>query len=134
MKPSGVWADTVRFPLCDGYWKRIIDARAIAGNEDQKAGIKAGMKYTDSGWIPPGQTIEKHDWVYIVEGIFHAIALHLASFKAIAAISCVNFPWDIIEANEGKMITWVIALDDDKAGRTYIRKHLKQLRSMKEIA
>lgn len=133
MKPSGVWADTVRFPLCDGYWERIIDARAIAGNEDQKAGIKAGMRYNNAGWIPPGQTIEKHDRVYIVEGIFHAIALHLAGFKTIAAISCVNFPWDIVEANAGKLITWVIALDDDKAGRTYIRKHLKELRSRKEI-
>lgn len=102
-----------------GYWERIIDARAIAGNDNQKAGIKSGMRYTNAGWTPPGQTIEKHDRVYIVEGIFHAIALHLAGFKAIAAISCVNFPWDIVESNEGKLVTWVLALDDDKAGRTY---------------
>jgi len=127
------WADTVRFPLCDGYWERIIDATAVARNDGDKAGIKYGMSYKGNGWVPPGQTIEKSDRVYIVEGIFHAVALHLAGFKAIAAISCVNFPWDIVEANKGKSVTWVIALDDDQAGRNYIPKYLKQLRDMREL-
>ncbi|WP_207267450.1 toprim domain-containing protein [Pseudomonas sp. GW101-3H06] len=127
------WADTVRFPLCDGYWERLIDATAVAANDDDKAGIKYGMSYKGNGWIPPGMTIDRNDRIYIVEGIFHAIALHQAGFKAIASISCVNFPWSILEAHKGKSITWVIALDDDEAGRKYIPKYLRQIREQKEI-
>lgn len=133
VKPGDYWADTVRFPLCDGYWERIIDTTAVAANDGTKAGIKYGMSYKNNGWTPPGQSIEKSDRVYIVEGIFHAIALHLAGYKAIAAISCVNFPWEVIEAHKGKLITWVIALDDDKAGHKYIPKYLKMIRELREI-
>lgn len=131
---SGEWAETVRFPVCDGYWERIIDERMVADNGGDKAGIKAKMSYLNSGWMPPGQTIEKGDRVYVVEGIFHAIALHLAGFKTIASISSVNFPWEIVEAHNGKLVTWVIALDDDKAGHKYVPKYLKMLRARKEIA
>ncbi|RMM49112.1 Phage protein [Pseudomonas syringae pv. atrofaciens] len=127
------WADTVRFQLCDGYWERLIDASAVAANDGDKAGIKYGMSYKGSGWVPPGMTINKSDRIYIVEGIFHAIALHLAGFKAIAAISCVNFPWEVLEANKGKLVTWVLALDDDDAGRRYISKYLRQVREQGEI-
>ncbi|WP_338522437.1 toprim domain-containing protein [Pseudomonas batumici] len=130
---NGTWADTVRFPLCNGYWERLIDTTAVTANDGIKAGIKYGMSYKASGWMPKGMTIDSNDRVYIVEGIFHAIALHLAGFKAIAAISCVNFPWDIIEAHKGKLITWVIALDDDAAGHKYIPKYLSQLREIHEI-
>jgi len=130
---DGQWADTVRFPLCDGYWERVIDATMVTANDGVKAGIKKGMSYQAKGWTPPGQTLEKSDKVYIVEGIFHAIALHLAGFKTIASISCVNFPWEVIEANKGKSITWVIGLDDDAAGHKYIPKHLRQIRELREI-
>ena len=79
---SEEWADTVRFPLCNGHWERIIDERMVAANEGVKAGIKYGMGYTNSGWVPPGQTIERSDRVYVVEGIFHAIALHLSASRS----------------------------------------------------
>lgn len=128
------WADTVRFTLCDGYWERIIDATAVAANDGVKAGIKFGMTYKNNGWMPKGMTIDKNDRVYLVEGIFHAIALHLAGFKAIASISCVNLPLDIIEANKGKSVTWIIALDNDPAGHKYIPKYLRQIRDLKEKA
>lgn len=130
---DGSWGDTVRFPLCDGYWERIIDARAVAANDGNKAGIRKGMSYKGSGWIPPGQFFEKNDRVYIVEGIFHAVALHLAGYKAIASISANNFPWDIIDANKGKLITWIIALDNDKAGREVLPKYLAGFRKTSEI-
>lgn len=131
---SEQWAETVRFPVCDGHWERVIDERMVVANAGVKAGIKFVMSYTNSGWMPPGQTIEKSDRIYIVESIFHAIALHMAGFKAIASISAVNFPWEIVEANKGRTITWVIALDDDPAGHKYIPKYLKMLRGLKEFA
>ncbi|MFJ3157799.1 hypothetical protein ACIPIX_27050 [Pseudomonas protegens] len=89
---SGDWADTVRFPLCNGYWERIIDERMVAANKGDKAGIKFQMSYQNNGWMPPGQTIAKSDRVYVVEGIFHAIALHLAGYKAIASITYGGLP------------------------------------------
>ncbi|WJD63131.1 toprim domain-containing protein [Pseudomonas kurunegalensis] len=130
---DGSYAATVRFELCDGYWERIIDASAVAANKGDKAGISKGLKYAGKGWEPKGQSYEKDDQVFIVEGIFHAIALWLAGYKAIAAISCNNFPWEIIEANKGKGVRWVIALDDDPAGREVIPKYRGRLANMKEI-
>lgn len=131
---SGEWADTVRFELCNGYWERIIDERMVAANDGVKAGIKKSMSYQNSGWVPPGLTFEQGDTVYVVEGIFHCIALTLAGFKSIASISCVNFPWNIVEANKGKRITWCIGLDDDKAGHKYIPKYRRMLQAMNEFA
>jgi hypothetical protein len=127
------WVDTVRFPLCNGYWERIIDATAVAANDGDKASIKYGMSYKGNGWVPPGMTIEKHDRIYVVEGIFHAIALYLAGFKAIASISANNFPLEIVEANKGRLITWVIALDDDRAGHLMVPKYMRQLRDLREL-
>lgn len=49
------------------------------------------------------------------------------------ANSCNNLPWQIIEANKGKLITWCIALDNDKTGRAVVSKYLAQIRKMKEI-
>lgn len=130
---DGQWADTVRFPLCNGHWERLIDATAVKANGGKKAGIKKGMSYEANGWTPPGMTIGNGDRIFIVEGIFHAIALYLAGLKAIASISANNFPWDLIEAHKGKLITWVIALDDDPAGHLVIPKYLRQLRDRNEI-
>ncbi|SEH99832.1 toprim domain-containing protein [Pseudomonas asplenii] len=129
---DGSYAATVRFPLCDGYWERIIDATAVAANNGDKAGIRKGMKYKGYGWEPKGQAYQKDDLVFVVEGIFHAIALWLAGYKAIAAISCNNFPWQIIEAEQGKGVRWVIALDDDRAGHDVIPKYRDRLTTMKE--
>lgn len=130
---DGTYAATVRFELCDGYWERIIDSSAVAANKGDKAGIRKGMRYAGKGWEPKGQTYDKDDQVFIVEGIFHAIALWMAGYKAIAAISCNNFPWEIIEAHQGKSVRWVIALDDDRAGREVIPKYRSRLVKMKEI-
>ncbi|MGH8386547.1 MAG: toprim domain-containing protein [Pseudomonas sp.] len=128
------WADTVRFPLCDGYWERIIDATMVTANGGDKAGIKYKMSYKGGGWVPPGMSIEQGDSVYVVEGIFHAIALILAGYKAIASISANNFPWDIVEAHKGLKVRWIIALDDDKAGHSVIPKYRSQLLARDELA
>ncbi|MFP3678896.1 hypothetical protein SB725_17500 [Pseudomonas sp. SIMBA_041] len=128
------WADTVRFPLCDGYWERIIDATMVTANGGDKAGIKYKMSYKGGAWVPPGMAIEQGDTVYVVEGIFHAIALFLAGYKAIASISANNFPWDIVEAHKGLKVRWIIALDDDKAGHSVIPKYRSQLLARDELA
>lgn len=127
------WAETVRFPLCNGYWERIIDARAVAANGGDKAGIKWGMTYKGQAWVPPGTEFTNGSQVFVVEGIFHAIALTLAGFRAVASISCNNFPFDLVQEHKGKQITWVIAMDDDNAGRSVIPKYRQMLDGLNEL-
>lgn len=131
---NGQWADTVRFPLGDGHWERIIDSSMIAANAGDKAGIKKGMAYKGQCWMPPGLEVAANDSVYIVEGIFHAIALHQSGYKAVASISANNFPWDLIEEHKGLRVRWIIALDDDAAGHAVIPKYRSQLQALGEIA
>lgn len=114
--PSGDFAETVRFPLWgQHYWERIIDnAKAQLIENKRKASFSFGIKYTGKHWAPdPNLTIEDGDQIFIVEGIFHAIALHLSGKKVISAFSCNNLPTDIIEANADKKVTWVLAYDND---------------------
>lgn len=128
------YAEVVLFPLANGYWARIIDNNKIPFNDGKKAKIKYGTDYQGLGWTPPNQILKPGEQVYIVEGIFHAIALWLTGKKVIAAISATNFPWHIIEAEKGKLITWIIATDNDKAGRDNAIKHYNRLRELHEFA
>lgn len=131
---------TVRFPLWgDHYWERIIDRKDIEKNGGKKAHISYGCSYKNHCWMPPEQTIEKDDWVFITEGIFQAIALlhidqdELAwSLKACAAISSSNLPRDLIKANLGKCIHWVLAYDNDAAGIAAAKKFKTEIESLGE--
>ncbi len=38
----------------------------------------------------------------------------------IASISANNFPWAYVDEHQGKLVTWTLALDNDKAGRTHL--------------
>lgn len=128
------YAETVRFPLWDGYhWDRLINEKDIRTFGD-KAKIKYGTKFRNRCWQPPGQTIEPKDMVYIVEGIFHAIALHLSGHKVLAAISSSNLPRNVINANLGKQITWCLAFDNDEAGISASLKFVEEINGLKEPA
>lgn len=131
---SGTWGDAVQFPLCGGSWSRFIDAEAVADNDGKKCKISYQSGYRESGWTFPDIRYEDGGRVFIVEGIFHAIALRLAGYEAIASISCQNFPWNHIRAHSGRGILWVIAFDNDNAGRPAARKYYDQLREIKEQA
>ncbi len=139
LKESGEFVPTIRFyldPERTRYWERLIGKTKADG---QKAHI-GGQRKTDTdgtlfrgdAWTPPEQDLVQGDECYITEGIFHAIALEHAGKKVAAAISSVNFPENFITANKGKEITWVLALDGDKAGRRYMEKHRKTLLEMGE--
>ncbi len=137
---SGRYAETVRFNLWDGFWwDRLINERDIRentkhGDKPLKADFKYGTTYKDKCWQPPGQIIEKGDFVYIVEGIFHAIAFHLLGHKVAAAFSCTNLPRELIKANTGKQVTWCLAYDAGNGGETASLKFLKEINDLKEAA
>lgn len=124
---DGSLAEAVQFKLAGGYWSRLIDSKSIKANKKRKAMIDPGLRYKGLGWVSPNIKFVDGEVIFIVEGIFHAIALYLAGFKAIAAISCNNLPTELIEAHKDKKIRWVLAYDNDEAGRTYILKYYEQL-------
>jgi len=76
-------------------------------------------------WVPPGLEIKKHSEIWIVEGIIDAIALNLSGIKAVAILSAGNFPAKMLEKLD-KSVKLVWALDDDKAGRSYTKRHHKR--------
>ena len=130
---------TVRFYLDEGrtrWWERLIDRSKKDGQKANFGGRKKddGSLFSGDAWTPPGMALEDGDRCFIVEGIFHAIALHHAGYKAIAAFSCSHFPSTFIEANAKRRIRWVVALDSDKAGREWARKHHARLKQMGELA
>jgi len=130
-------SETVRFNLVsDGsvYWERIIDKVLIADPETgekkpRKANFKGGFK--GIWWQPPGMSIAPGDRVYLVEGVFDAIALYLNGMKAVALMTCGNYPSVSLGRLEHKLrrkVEWVVALDNDRAGQTFNQKHVKRLR------
>ncbi|WP_194736425.1 toprim domain-containing protein, partial [Pseudomonas aeruginosa] len=65
---------TVRFPLKKGgYWERLIDRPSRFGKK--KARFKPGDSPRGVWWCPPSVDLQEVKELWIVEGIFDAIAL-----------------------------------------------------------
>ncbi|NRB42433.1 MAG: hypothetical protein HRU20_28850 [Pseudomonadales bacterium] len=140
--PNDVWDDTVRFYLNEKkteYWERMINNSALkvinpkTGKPVPKGNFSYKYTYSEGKyWAPPGQTIVAGNEVFIVEGIFHAIAMHLAGYKVVAAFSCTNLPRLLINEYKGQNITWNLAYDDEPGAHKHIRKYIKQLKQDNE--
>lgn len=114
-------------------FKRLIDADDVRSAEKLgNAKAKIHGSYKGYGWVPPGMTFDPEDTIFITEGIFKAMAFLMIGKKAIAALSCSNFPREIIKKNTGKDIRWVVALDADHAGLEHAEKDLEELKAMGE--
>lgn len=126
------FATTVRFKLPNGStWERLIDEHKIKTFEKKAHFFKS---FKNSGWIPPGQSIEENDIVYITEGIFKSLAFHHLKMKTIAAMTSNNCPFDIINENKGKGVIWVLASDFDNAGKKSAAKYKEEIETLGEIA
>ncbi len=72
--------------------------------------------------------------LWIVEGIFDAIALEHHGIAAVASLSCNNFPEDglreLSQLRAGNRPVLVFAYDNDKAGRGFIRKAIRRACAM----
>ena len=128
---------TVRFYLDEAktmMWERLIDDVTITNEDGSKETRNKNFKGTFKGywWQPPTLTIEVWDEVWLVEGIFDAIALNQNGIKAVAIMSSGTWPSESIKPHLHKDITWVIATDNDSAGRKALEKHSQTLRDLGE--
>jgi hypothetical protein len=122
---------TVRFALAGGaWWERIIDQPSRFGS--RKATFHG--QYAGTWWAPPSLT-EIPEELWIVEGIFDAIAWLHHDVAAVAAMSCNNYPGTALAAlaerckaaeKDRPRLVW--ALDGDKAGRKFARQWAKKSR------
>ncbi len=122
---------TVRFRVGDAWWQRLIDQPERFGK--MKAYFQPGATYKGWWWAMPDQDLALADTVWIVEGIFDAIALAHHGVTAVAAISCNNFPGaaldELLAARGGRHGSLVFALDGDKAGMAYMKKHVARAKA-----
>ncbi|RAH37546.1 toprim domain-containing protein [Halomonas sp. SL1] len=135
-KPGIGGTATVRFALPGGaYWERLLDRPERFGK--QKANFVGG--YKGYWWQPKALTttdLATGDEVWIVEGIFDAIAHYHHGKAAVSAMSCANYPEHALKAladaahAEGvARPTLVWALDSNRAGQNAILKHVKRARA-----
>lgn len=119
---------TIRFPLPNGsYWERIIDRPQRFS--DRKANF--GGNYSGIWWVHPETNLAEAEEIWIVEGIFDAIALFHHGINAVSIMSSVNYPSISLEElaksfNNKKLPLLIWALDNDKSGHNFIKKHIRK--------
>lgn len=130
---QGIGSATVRFDLPGGYWERLIDKPERFGK--QKARFTPGLKYAGTWWQPPQTDWSEVEEIWLVEGIFDAIAHHHHGHTAVALFSCNNYPAQALQAlaeqrqAAGKrrpVLIW--SLDGDAAGKRYTLKFVQRAR------
>ncbi|MBD9483877.1 toprim domain-containing protein [Pseudomonas sp. PDM14] len=124
---------TVRFPLAKGgYWERLIDRPHRFGK--QKARFQPGASYRGVWWSPKGQDLLAAKEVWIVEGIFDAIALMHHDITAVSAMSSNAFPEEslreLARQRGGKLPRLVWALDNEPGAHKYTRRWVRQAREL----
>lgn len=127
---------TVRFPLeKGGYWERLIDRPHRFGK--QKARFAPGQSMKGYWWCPPCVDLLKVDELWIVEGIFDAIALLHHDTAAVSAMSSNAFPAESLKAlvkaraeAGSKLPRLVWALDNEPGAHRYTRRWAKMAREL----
>ncbi|WP_162300952.1 toprim domain-containing protein [Xanthomonas prunicola] len=122
---------TVRFALIKGgWWERLIDRPHRFGK--QKARFAPGQSYAGVWWAAPAAltAMQTAREVWIVEGIFDAIALLQHGMCAVSAMSSNAFPEEslreLAKARMADLPTLVWALDNEPGARAYTHKHIKR--------
>jgi len=141
----GAGTATVRFQVAGTWWERLIDQPWRFGKK--KANFKYGgtyqghwwampsLSFLDAGPNAPADAAKPPSELWLVEGIFDAIALAHAGIAAVALLTCNNYPEhalaelrELIKRQGGTVVepTLVWALDGDKAGRAFTLKYAKR--------
>ncbi|OAX58897.1 toprim domain-containing protein [Xanthomonas translucens] len=122
---------TVRFALDKGgWWERLIDRPHRFGK--QKARFAPGKSYAGAWWCAPAaaELMRTATDVWIVEGIFDAIALLQHGICAVSAMSCNAYPDEslrqLAKQRAGNLPTLVWGLDNEPGARDYTHKHARR--------
>jgi hypothetical protein len=129
----GISSATIRFALPGGsYWERIIDRPERFGK--RKANFGYGTAYQGLWWEMP-DTAQTPAELWLVEGIFKAIALELAGMSARSLMTCGNYPEKALKglaeqcrAADVPRPRLVWALDEDEAGKRYTLEFVERAR------
>jgi ssDNA-binding Zn-finger/Zn-ribbon topoisomerase 1 len=124
---------TVRFALeKGGYWERLIDKPSRFGK--MKARFKPGESYKGVWWCPPCVDLLEVKELWIVEGIFDALALVHHNIAAVSAMSSNAFPADslkaLLEARQGNLPKLVWALDNEPGAHAYTKRWVRTAREL----
>lgn len=122
---------TVRFPLIKGgWWERLIDRPHRFGK--MKARFAPGESYAGVWWSAPSVRAQMREAreVWIVEGIFDAIALMQHGICAVAALSSNAYPelslQELHDLRRGDLPTLVWGLDNEPGARGYTLRHARR--------
>ncbi len=127
-EPKGT--ETVKFRLTDGVtWERFI---TVIDMPDKPKKAHFMGSYKGLWWQPSAFNPERGDQVFMVEGILDALSLIQSGFMAVSLMSCNNWPEQSLETYRGQNIRWVLALDNDKAGKRYNREFCRKLENLGE--
>ncbi|PTC17469.1 bifunctional DNA primase/helicase [Pseudomonas baetica] len=124
---------TVRFTLeKGGYWERLIDRPHRFGK--MKARFKSGDSPRGAWWCPPSIELLEVKELWIVEGIFDAIALVHNGIAAVSAMSSNAFPEnslkELARQRGGKLPKLVWALDNEPGAHKYTKRWVRQARAL----
>ncbi|MFJ2282056.1 bifunctional DNA primase/helicase [Pseudomonas sp. NPDC087803] len=122
---------TVRFALeKGGYWERLIDRPHRFGK--MKARFKPGDSPRGCWWCPPCVELLDVKELWVVEGIFDAIALVHNGIAAVSAMSSAFFPEESLKElarqRGGKLPKLVWALDNEPGAHKYTKRWVRQAR------
>ncbi len=125
---------TVRFDIDranDIYMERFVETVIVTDKSGKRTKRNKNFHGKHGGlwWQPPGIELKDGDTVWLVEGCLDAIALNLNGIKAVATLSAVNYPGKMLEKYKDKKIRWVFALDNDKTGKKYTKRHVKKAKA-----
>ncbi|MDR6228994.1 hypothetical protein QE444_001351 [Pseudomonas sp. SORGH_AS199] len=124
----GIGSATVRFEMpAGGYWERLIDRPNRFGSK--KARFKPAWSYKGKLWVPPTVDLLQVQELWIVEGIFDAIALLHHGIQAVSMMSSAPFPEEALKelarTRGPKLPKLVWALDNEPTARENIRKWVR---------
>lgn len=124
---------TVRFALeKGGYWERLIDRPHRFGK--MKARFKPGDSPRGFWWCPPCVDLLDVKELWIVEGIFDAIALVHNGIAVVSAMSSGAYPEESLKElarlRGGKLPKLVWALDNEPGAHKYTKRWVRQARAL----
>lgn len=133
---QNIGSATVRFPLeKGGYWERLIDRPHRFGR--QKARFAPGQSMKGYWWCPPSLDLLQVRELWIVEGIFDAIALLHHDIDAVSAMSSNAFPAESLKAlakacaDAGQKLPKLVwALDNEPDAHRYTRRWVKMAKEL----